>query len=130
MRYGNRPLWKRILKSRITLGVVLFVMILTWHGVRVIHDKAVASQVKLDEAEAQLAKLQSRHTDLSSKIAYLSTDEGKEAEVRSKYHAVKEGESVAVIVDANEQAAVVNAATAPTAPAKKWWQKVLDLIGL
>jgi cell division protein FtsB len=130
MKYRNRSVWKMILTSPITLVVVLVACGFVWHGVAVIHGKVVASRTRLADAQVQLAKLQSRQADLSDEIAYLSTDDGKEAEVRSKYHAVKDGESVAVIIGAGSDENSEAASSTQVASPEPWWQKLLDLIGL
>lgn len=99
--------------------IVLFVLLL--RGVRSIHEKASLSAEKLKSAELELAKLQDHERDLSSQIGYLSTEQGIEAELRTKYRAVREGESVAVIIgdqasssSATSTAAVAAVATATT----------------
>jgi len=130
MRYGNRPLWRRILTSPFTLVVVLIVLIFTWRGAVSIREKAQASQARLNQARAQLAKLQSRQSELSNQISYLSTDEGKEAEVRNKYHAILSGESVAVIIGNDQVADAAMASTTFVEAPERWWQKILDLVGL
>ena len=127
MRYGNRSGWKRFVRSPFTIiGAAIILVVLaraTWS----IHEKAVSTAQRLADAKAELIKLQAHGDDLSREVGYLSTDQGVEAELRTKYRAVKNGESVAVIVDDENAAAV---AAASSTPAIGWWQRILQGIGL
>ena len=91
-----------------------------------IHEKAVVAGARLSEAQAELSGLEQQKAALSSSIAYLSTPAGMEAELRDKYHAVKEGESVAVIVDDDAGAA---SSTATSTLSESWWHRFMDFIG-
>jgi len=93
-----------------------------------IHEKALLAEDRLDQAKAELADLQSQKTSLSASIDHLSTPAGMEAELREKYHAVKEGESVAVIIDPDADNATSGQST--TTPPISWWGKLLRMIGL
>ena len=127
MRYGNRSSSRRILSSPIALIVLLILFAILVKAAWNAHTKAVLSQTKLDDARNELAKLQERQADLSTKVAYLSTDQGLQAEMRDKFHAVKDGESVAVIVD-NSQSA--NAIQASSTASIGWWGRFLHFFGL
>jgi len=63
-------------------------------------------------------------------VSRLSTDEGIEAEIRSKYPAVKQGESVAVIIgDSNLDSSSNDTATSSIQIVHTaWWEKVLQMI--
>ena len=112
----------------LVVAIILFIILAraAWN----IHIKAGAGVAKLDQAETELAKLQARQSDLSNQVSYLSSENGVEAELRSKYRGVKEGESVAVIVDdqSNTQAAAVS--NASDTPPIGWWQRFLRFFGL
>jgi len=101
MKYGNRSIsiWKTIISSPISLIVlVIFFAVLakaTWN----IRQKSLISSSRLNQARVELIKLEMRGGDLESKIGRMSTEQGIEAELRTKYRATKEGEMVAVIVD-------------------------------
>jgi cell division protein FtsB len=127
MRYGNKPLYERIAGSPAVLLVLLIILVLLGKAAWNIHEKARTADIKLSEASDQLAKLQESQRDLSAKVAYLSTDQGVEAEMRTKWKAVKAGESVAVIVDDSQQAA---AGAASSTPSGGWWGAVLRFLGL
>jgi len=68
-----------------------------------IHQKAIIAQIRLDQTQTELANLQQQQQSLTDSISQLSTPEGIEAALREKYHAVKQGEEVAVIVDNSAQ---------------------------
>ena len=99
MKYGNRSPWKRAFYSPVSVviaGIALAFLIRSgWN----IHDKAMLAEERLDQAKTELADLEQQKSDLTASIGKLSTPAGMEATLREKYHAVKEGESVAVIVD-------------------------------
>ncbi len=127
MRYGNRTLKRRILSSPLALVAALIVFVLLARATWGVYEKASQSAQRLAEAETELDKLKQHQDDLSRKVSYLSTDQGVEAEIRTKYRAVKEGESVAVIVDTDQTASAMNA----TSTAKVgWWGRLLQKIGL
>lgn len=128
MKYGNRSPWKRFIYSPagIIIGCIgLFILVrAAWN----IHEKAVVADERLSQAQAELAGLEQQKESLSSSISYLSTPEGMEAELRDKYHAVKAGESVAVIVD-DASSASSTSSVASSSPADSWWGKLVDFIG-
>jgi cell division protein FtsB len=128
MAYGNRSLTKRLVSSPISLVLAAVLFVVLAKGVWTIHLKAAASSARLEEAHAELVKLQARQTDLSKKVEYLSTNEGIEAEIRTKYRAVHEGESVAVIIDPADQTA--NSANASSTSSNGFWHKLFHIFGL
>lgn len=97
-----------------------------------INHKSETSKDRLAQAQMELANLEARQQEVSSKVAQLSTEQGIEAEVRTKFHAVKEGESVAVIIDGSQGANVVRAVSPNDAIETKpsWWRRVLGWVGL
>jgi cell division protein FtsB len=128
MKYGNRSSFvkKRILSSPFTLFALVIVFVVLARAAWNIHGKAVLSDARLHEAQSELNKLHSRDVDLSAEVDRLSTPAGIEAELRSKYRATKNGESVAVIVDDQ----VGNAIEASSSETVSWLGKLLHAIGL
>ena len=130
MKYGNRSPWKRFIYSPagIIIGCIgLFILIrAAWN----IHEKAVVADERLSQAQAELSSLEQQKESLSSSISYLSTPAGMEAELRDKYHAVKAGESVAVIMDdALSGASSSSSGGASSTPGVGWWSGLLNFIG-
>ena len=110
MKYSKRSSWKKYLASPVALAILLIAFGILVRSTWNINQKANAGAVRLTQAQIEYGKLEDRKNDLSGKVSRLSTDEGLEAEIRTKYRAVKEGESVAVLVD-SELAAVAYAST-------------------
>ena len=67
-----------------------------------IHGKYDVSKDRLEQAKSQLAALKDQESDLSQSIARLSTASGTEEVIRTDFRVVKPGESLAVIID-NDQ---------------------------
>lgn len=127
MKYGNRSAtrFRRIANSPFTvilLFILSFVLIkAAWN----IHEKSKLTEERLRRTQTEIAKLEERHAILNKKVALLSTDEGVEAEMRTKYRAVKDGELVAVIIDEENTALALT----PVSDVGIW-QKLLHWIGL
>jgi len=127
MKYGNRPLWKKVMSSPVVLLVLLIVCVFLAKATRNLHIKAQTSEARLAQVHMELAKLENRETELSEKVAKLSTSEGLETEIRSKYRAVKEGESLAVIID-DDRISATN--TASSTSSEGWFKRLLHKVGL
>ena len=129
MNRRNRSKFRMVISSPITLFVALILLILVGRAAMSIHAKAAESAEKLSEAQMSLNKLQANQSNLQARIDELSTDSGREASIREKYHAVAPGEEVAVIVD--DQAQNGSAAAAATSTEQlSWWQRMFRAIGL
>lgn len=133
MKYGNHHLWNRIIASPLATLVLILLAFILGRALFNIYQKAGISEAKLIQARQELVKLTARHDEVSTKVENLSTEQGIETEVRTKYHAVKQGESVAVIVDDSQSANVASASTSGSGslsvPTSSWWRKVLRVFG-
>lgn len=130
MKYGNRSVWRRFISSPISLVVLVIALVVLIRASSNIHDKARLSATKLEQAQNSLNTLVDHQRDIAAKVDYLSTDQGIEAEMRTRYHAVKEGESVAVIVDDHQTAAVALASsTTQGTTTLSWFGRLLRGIG-
>ena len=92
MKSYRHTTWQRILRSPIVMIVVIVVCIILAKADWNIHEKMRASALRLEQSQSELTKLQARQTELSSKVSYLSNDQGVESELRTKYLAVRQGE--------------------------------------
>jgi cell division protein FtsB len=126
MRYSKRSSWKKYLASPIALVLLLIAFGILVRATWNLSSKATAGSARLAQAQTEFGKLEQRKNDLAGKVGKLSSDEGLEAEIRTKYRAVKEGESVAVIID-NEKAAAIEATTTVQIG---FWAKLLHKLGL
>jgi cell division protein FtsB len=135
MKSGNRSTWQRVFYSPagIVVGCVVFILLI--RGGLSIHEKADMAEQRLQQAQIELAGLERQQQTLSSSIDQLSTPEGIEAELREKYHAVKQGESVAVIIgsssgdDVDSEGALSSSSLASSTSPSSWWGSVLRSIG-
>ncbi len=81
-------------------AVLLFIIILflaraSWNSYHTYSNSKASS----NNSYLELKSLRDRENYLKERINFLNTDEGVEAEIRSKYKAVKEGEEMTVIVE-------------------------------
>jgi len=139
MRYGKRSFFKRISTSPLAIVAVFIVLTFLARAVWNINSKVKTSALKLNQAQTELSKLQTHQVDISNEVSKLSTNEGIESELHTKYRAVKNGESVAVIVGDTDSASSSNnssrlgndlSANAGSADSSSWWQRMLQTIGL
>jgi cell division protein FtsB len=135
MKYGKRHGKNMILSSPATVVILFIILFFVAKSTWGMAEKVHLSNLKLDQAKSELARLNERQKELVSRVEYLSTDQGVEAELRTKYRGVKEGESVAVIV--GEENASSTASKLQTANVLQietdsisWWQKLLRVVGL
>lgn len=130
MKYGNRKLAKKkIMGSPVTLVVLFLVFVFLLKASLTMAGKWKESGHKLTKTQTELAALAMKEDELSLRIEYMKSDEGVESEARRKYRAVKEGESVAVIVE--EDAADTATNTTDSEENKVgFFRKVLRLFGL
>ncbi len=134
MKSGNRFTWQRFFYSPVGIVIGFIVFIFLLRGGWAIHQKALLAQQRLNQAQTELTDLQHQQLSLSNSINQLSTPAGIEAELREKYHAVKEGESVAVIVDNsklgdNEGGSSSQSTSSTTVSQLSWWGSVMQFIG-
>ena len=128
MKYGNKSLWKKIIKSPVTFVALLILSIFIARASWKMYEKSSFGKERLNQAQVALADLNSHSNSLSEKVAYLSTDQGIESEIRTKFRVAQEGESVAVIVG---DAQLVNALQASsTLVSISWWKRLLQVLGL
>ncbi len=127
MKYGNRPpnYFKKIIHSQIMIIILLIICFVLVKATWNIYQKTKITNERLAYTMDEITKIEERHKILSNKVSALSTDEGVEAEMRTKYRAIKEGELVSVIIDEKK-----NTATVSEAVKKSFWQKFLGYFGI
>ena len=128
MRYGNYTPMQKLVRSPLMMIVAIILFVILSKAVWNIHEKANVGKAKLDQASAELSRLKTRQDEVSTKVAYLSTDQGVESELRTKYLAVKEGEQVAVIVSQTD--GTTSTTTEVVKESEGWFSKVLQWLGL
>ena len=132
MKNGKRYNKRKWLSSPMLFIVALIFFIVLARAAFGIYKKVQISNVKLDQARRELIRLQERQADLGSQVTRLSTDEGIEAEIRTKYKGVRSGESVAVIIgDDVPVSSTSNASsTAVSTASVGWFAGLLQKFGL
>jgi cell division protein FtsB len=133
MKYGNRSSstssFRRFFYSPLGIVVACIIFVLIVRGAWSVHQKALIAQERLDQAQTELADLQHQQASLSASIGQLSTTQGIETALREKYHAVKPGEMVAVIIDDPHRNSS-SSSSASSTPQISWWGRLLGFIGL
>lgn len=125
MKNSNYTLWKRITSSPIVLIVAIIALFFLARSVWNVHKGSNIVAFKLDEAQSELSHLNDQQGVLTGKIAQLSTPQGVESELRTKYRAVKEGEFVAVVLDVDKPTVMVATST----PQLGWWDRFVGFLG-
>ena len=119
--FQERRRVKRLLHSRYAIAALLIVLLVLVRAVWSAYQKYEKSKDISVRIAAEYKALEEREKTLSSSLADLGTDEGKEREIRDKFGAVKDGEKLIVLVDdqaPKNQAAVVTE--------KGLWQRIKD----
>ena len=129
MKYSNRSIFRRIIASPITLVLCVVLLVVLGKASFNIAEKTRLSSERLTLAQAEIMELRERQSELSTKVEYLSTDQGIETEIRTKYHAVKDGESVAVIIDESKTASVLNQPIVLATSSTSLWKRFLRMFG-
>jgi len=135
MKYGNKSLWKRIFYSPVGIFIAAIVFIFILRGAWNVREKALLANERLEQTQMELSDLQNQQKSLSASIAQLSTPAGIETALREKYHAVKQGESVAVIVDnsatddSSSSLDSTEQSNITTTTKLSWWGSFLKFIG-
>ncbi len=137
MKFGKHGTGRMIFSSPITLVVVIVIFIFFVKVVWNMRERLISSKLRLETAQSELAKLEDHRIALANKIQYLSTEQGIEAELRTKYRAVREGESVAVIVENDQVASALQVSSSSESDVlqkgetkRGWFGKLLEFVGL
>jgi cell division protein FtsB len=78
----------------------------------------------------ELEQMQHKETDLKQQIKNLSTDRGKEAEVRNRYRVARPGESLVIIVDDQQAPALPPPPPTWSDHLAGWWNQFRTFIGI
>lgn len=122
--------YKKILYSPISVIFLLLILLLLGKAILGAYQKERLSYENLSKDKSELQALLDRKKNLAQSVEYLKTEEGVEAEIRSKFRVAKEGESVAVIVD-NDATSVPkqNLDNNNQEKSQGFWEKLLNFIG-
>ncbi|HEY9480696.1 MAG TPA: hypothetical protein VIR98_00490 [Candidatus Paceibacterota bacterium] len=123
--FHDRRRARKLLHSRYAIFILALMVALLARGAWGVYGKYRKSEELLAASQASLASLEVREKSLDRAIMSLSTDEGKERELRDRFAVVREGERLVVLVDKEEER------PAPKAPAQEgFWHHLLGWFGL
>ncbi|MCC2630698.1 MAG: protein of unknown function with transrane region [Candidatus Paceibacter sp.] len=113
--------FRKIVYSKAIVAGMIVMLAFMIHATWKVFQKEKESAANVVDASRQLEKLETRQELLDSEIARLSTDEGVEEEIRSKFSVMKPGEHLIVIVDKK------GSTTVEVQPQESWWGKFKNL---
>ncbi len=105
------------------IGLLLVIGILA-HAAWGIYQKKQLTEVTKASAERELAALDARTRALETDVTRLSSDQGTEAELRTKFQIAKPDEGVIVIID--EATSSQSAATRAIVVKRNFWQFIKE----
>ena len=111
MKKDNSHKFTSFLSSPIVLILALIVLVFVARSAWQMNTKAKDIENKKALLDAELAELKIEEERLGQTIEALSTEEGVEYFLRSKYKAVKPGESVAIIIESETTTATTSTNT-------------------
>ena len=127
MKNRHHSFWQSLVSSPFMFIAGLIILVFLTRAAWNIHKSDEAVSIKAAETQAEIDRLEAQKTDLSGKIDQLSSTGGIESELRTKYRAVKEGESVAVILDDSTGSAsstvAGNGGVASSTSGQSWWSR-------
>lgn len=97
--FQERNKVKKRLYSKTVLVVLFLLLILVARGAVSVFYKEKESRIEMDRAKVQKDELAQRYNFIKDRADQLKSEAGIEAEIRSKFDVIKEGEGVIVIVD-------------------------------
>ncbi|MBX4210641.1 septum formation initiator family protein [Candidatus Parcubacteria bacterium] len=121
LEFKQKQQFKRRLYSRSVLIVLVIIGLFFGQATWGIYKKKHDSELKADQAIAELKALKERQKELSLDVQKLNTDRGVEEEIRDKFSVTKPNEHMVVIVD-NKNTAL------PPLPKQSFFQKIWSWI--
>ncbi len=122
--FQGARLWNRFAHSKFALFLLLVLLVLLLKAAVGAFWKMRESANERRIAEEELAELKARADALSKEVERLETPKGVEEEVRRQFNVVKDGEEVAIILNA-ERASVSEETSQDS-----WWQRFLSWFDL
>ncbi|MEK7227501.1 MAG: hypothetical protein AAB641_01245 [Patescibacteria group bacterium] len=121
----RRQLARRVIYSIPSLCLLVLLTFLLARGALGIFLKERESAKRVSELETKALAREKRQEELEAFIARLKTEEGIVDEIKDKFSVVREGEHVAIIVDARED----QASTSVTKISwyKRLWTAIMSL---
>lgn len=123
----ERTRLRRVLYAKPTIIFVAFLVALTVQAAWEMYQKSYDALARRDKVTAELISLTEREKELHKDISRLLSEEGTEAEIRSRFMVAKEGEKVMIIASpmAAESHTVMITDRSPS-----FFQKLMGVVGL
>ncbi|MDB5266453.1 MAG: hypothetical protein JWN89_268 [Parcubacteria group bacterium] len=112
---------ERLYSTPVLIGLSL-ITLLVLRGTFVIMQKERESSTYVGSLEEKVTTLADRQAKLKTDTARLSTDEGIDTEIKTRFSVAKAGEHVVVIVDPKEKASTTEPKSGP------WYQGVVSFL--
>lgn len=125
-QFNKKKGYQKIVYSPITLFFLLIFFLILLKAVWGVYKKEHISDEYLYSEQKRLSEVVERQKELAKSVDYLKTDKGVEAEIRNKFRMVREGESMAVIINDKTSAAPEVPVTEP----RSWWTNMLRLFSV
>lgn len=126
--FEERKKFWRIFYSPLVLIVLLVVFLFIARSMLRVYSHEQVSTEDRQRVEDELATVSRRAAALKDQVDALSTQQGIDNEIRSKFNVSKAGEGVAIIV--NGTSAESFSATNTPVTRESWWQKLVGSFGL
>ncbi|MEK7642295.1 MAG: hypothetical protein AAB392_00665 [Patescibacteria group bacterium] len=110
--------WKHI----ILFTFLLFIIVVLSNSVRKVYNKKKSAEETLVRMQLEAVDLERRQKLLENMEDRLSTKEGLEFELKKKFNVVRQGESVAIVVESENNSSGSNKADSV-------WQKIKSFFG-
>jgi cell division protein FtsB len=120
--FQERRRMRLFLHSRYAIVVLGLVCLLLAKGVWGVYQKYQRSEELAARTSAELAELEARQKSLIQLNAAITTEQGKEREIRDRFGLIKDGEKTAIIFDNTS-----DLAGASDAHRQGLWQRFIDL---
>ena len=99
MDFQKKKKIKNIIHSPASILILFIIFLILIRAIFSVYQKQNISIQNLAKEKMEYEKMSQRKEKLVSNIEYLKTDDGVESEIRNKFRLVKQGESVAVIIN-------------------------------
>ena len=96
---SRQKVWKRVAFSWVTLLILLITIILITRSSYGMYIKNTQANVRTENAQYELAKIQNRANKLKENLSRIKTTKGVEEELRRKFDVSRNNEHLLLIID-------------------------------
>jgi hypothetical protein len=114
VEFNRKKTYKKYIYSPLTLLVLFIFFLVLLKALWGVYAKERLSSRYLEREQLEYNRILDRKKELAQSLEFLKTEQGMEAEIRSKFRVVKDGESVAVIVSDEKTESTTTPTTTPS----------------